>query len=61
LARRTGFKDITLAEDFDYALRVHPLIRHGVNLDDPPLYYYLFQHKKAPPRISPKSPNFKKR
>jgi hypothetical protein len=59
LARRTGFKDITLAEDFDYAQRVHPLIRHGVNLDDPPLYYYLFQHKKVA-RISPKSPNFKK-
>lgn len=60
LARRTGFKDITYAEDFDYAQRVHPLIRSGINLDDPPLYYYLFQFKKRP-RVSPKSPSFKKR
>lgn len=46
LARRTGFKDQTFAEDHDYAKRLHPLLKRCSHIPSQ-LYFYFFNSKKT--------------
>lgn len=41
LAREVGFKDITVGEDKDFSDRLRPLLKNGVDIPKPHLYYYL--------------------
>ena len=41
IAQSVRFKDITVGEDKDFSDRIRPLLKRGVDLDKPFLYYYL--------------------